>query len=292
MKPNHTLLAAVAAGTLLSFNAWAQDAAGDWKATVTSPVLNPVFFEDPRILSEVRPIFMHQTIHENFATGGGDIQLYAAQIRWAVSDRLAVIATKDGYVNADLGALGDANGFADLAAGLKYALIDDADKRLIVTPGFEFELPTGNQEVFQGSGKGEWDFFVSAAKGFEHFNLLGNAGARIPNDMSRNTAQLHYSLQAEKQINQYFTPFVAANVFTTLNGTSQGGVPGLLNTEGFDLINFGSANAAGRTQASIGFGFRSKLKENVSFGFGWEKAVGAPKSIIDHRFTVDFIFRF
>ena len=140
-------------------------------------MLNPVFFEDPRILSEVRPIFMHQTIHENFATAGGDIQLYAAEIRWAVSDRLAIIATKDGYVDADLGALGDASGFADLAAGLKYAVIDDANQRLIVTPGFEVKLPTGDQEVFQGSGKGEWDFFVSAAKGFDQFNLTGNAGA-------------------------------------------------------------------------------------------------------------------
>lgn len=255
-------------------------------------MLNPVFFEDPRILSEVRPIFMHQTIHENFATAGGDIQLYAAEIRWAVSDRLAIIATKDGYVDADLGALGDASGFADLAAGLKYAVIDDANQRLIVTPGFEVKLPTGDQEVFQGSGKGEWDFFVSAAKGFDQFNLTGNAGGRIPNDMSRNTAQRHCSLQVDKQVNPYFIPFVAANAFTMLNGTSQGGVPGLLNTEGFDLINFGSANAAGRTQASLGLGFRSRIKENVIFGFGWEKAVGAPKSIIDHRFTVGFIFRF
>ena len=110
--------------------------------------------------------------------------------------------------------------------------------------------------------------------------------------MSRNTAQRHYSLQVDKQVNPYFIPFVAANAFTMLNGTSQGGVPGLLNTEGFDLINFGSANAAGRTQASLGLGFRSRIKENVIFGFGWEKAVGAPKSIIDHRFTVGFIFRF
>lgn len=291
MKTN-LAVAAIAAGMILSTDAGAQDAVGDWKDHTIAPVLNPVFFEDPHIRSEVRPIFMHQTIHENFATGGGDIQLYAVELRWAVSDRLAIIATKDGYVDADLGALGGANGFADLAAGVKYAVIDDRENRLVVTPGFEFELPTGNQEVFQGSGKGEWDFFVSAAKGFDQFNLTGNAGARIPNDMSKNTAQLHYSLQVDKEVNRYFIPFVAANAFTTLNGTSQGGVPGLLNTEGFDLINFGSANAAGRTQASLGFGFRSRLKENIDFGFGWEKAVGAPKSIIDSRFTVDLVFKF
>jgi hypothetical protein len=110
--------------------------------------------------------------------------------------------------------------------------------------------------------------------------------------MSRNTAQLHYSLQVDKPLHRWFQPFVAANAFTTLNGARTTGLASGLNTEGFDLINFGSGNAAGKTQATIGGGFRSRLKKNLLFGFGYEKAIGSPKTIIDDRFTVDFVIRF
>jgi hypothetical protein len=284
-------MAAAWAGVLV-IGGFSQAGEGDWARMTIAPVINPVFFEDPQIRSEVRPIFMHQTIDKGFATGGGELQVYAAQIRWAVTDRLAIIATKDGYVDADLGALGSASGFADLALGLKYAVIDDKERQLIVTPGLELEVPTGNTEVFQGSGKGEWDLFVSAAKGWDRWHLTGNVGARLPNDMSRNTAQLHYSLMLDNYLCQYFIPFVTANAFTTLNGARSSGIPSILDTEGFDLINFGSGNAAGRTQTSLGIGFRSRLLENLDFGFGYEKAVGSPDMILDDRFTVDFVIRF
>jgi hypothetical protein len=284
-------MAAVGAG-MIAMGAVAQDAPVDWTDMTISPVLNPVFFESPHIRSGVRPIFMHQNIHKNFASTGGDLQLYAAEIRWAVTDRLAIIATKDGYVDSDLGILGGRSGLADISLGAKYAVIDDKENQLIVTPGFEVELPIGNKEVFQGSGKGEWDLFVAAAKGYGKWHVTGNMGARIPNDMSKNTAQLHYSLQLDNFVHRYFIPFVAANAFTTLNGARTAGLPSILNTEGFDLVNFGSGNAAGKTQATLGLGFRSRLRANLDFGFGWEKAVGAPKSIIDDRFTIDFIIGF
>lgn len=288
---------AVFATAILTFctntNLRAADAdATAWPDSTIPPVLNPVFFEEPHIRSEIRPIFMYQNIHKNFATAGGDLQLYAMEVRWAATERLGIIATKDGYVDGDLGALMQQNGFADISVGAKYAVIDNREDRFVLTPGFELELPIGNRDVFQGSGKGEWDLFVAAAKGFDSFNLTANVGGRIPNDMSRNTAQLHYSLQADKPLHRWFQPFVAANAFTTLNGARTTGLASGLNTEGFDLINFGSGNAAGKTQATIGAGFRSRLKKNLLFGFGYEKALGAPKSIIDDRFTVDFVIRF
>lgn len=283
---------AVLGAAILTLGATANLRAQDWTENTIAPVVNPVFFEEPHIRSEIRPMFMHQNIHDGFATGGGDLQLYAAQIRWAATDRLGIIATKDGFVDADLGALGGFDGFADLALGVKYAVIDDREGRFILTPGLKVQLPTGNRDVFQGSGKGEWDLFVAAAKGIGKWHVTGNIGARIPNDMSRNTAQLHYSLQVDRPLHRWFTPFVAANAFTTLNGARTTGIPSALNTEGFDLINFGSGNAAGKTQATLGLGFRSRLRSNLEFGFGYEKAVGAPKSIIDDRFTIDFAIRF
>ena len=61
-----------------------------------SPMTNPVFFEDPRQLTEVRGIFLNHKVP--LAAGGGDVQLYAAQARARITDRFSIIATKDGYV--------------------------------------------------------------------------------------------------------------------------------------------------------------------------------------------------
>jgi hypothetical protein len=85
---------------------------------------------------------------------GGDVQVYAVQLRYALSDRLALIATKDGWIemNPDH-TLGSSDGWANLAAGLKYALVDNRDAQLLVTPGLTFEIPTGSDDVVQGEGK-------------------------------------------------------------------------------------------------------------------------------------------
>ncbi|MFN7142062.1 MAG: transporter, partial [Limisphaerales bacterium] len=221
--------------------------------------------------------------------GGGDVQVYAAQLRWAVTDRLAIIATKDGYIdiNAVRGPR-DQSGFADLAAGVKYALIDNEEANFILTPGLRLEIPTGNRDVYQGRGSGEWNPFISAAKGWGNFHVVGGFGARISNDWDKKTAQLHYSLQLDYYTCKWFIPFVSANAFTVLSDAEQ--LP--LDVEGFDLINFGSSNASGRTQVALGTGFRSRLLDNLDVGFAYEFGVTKPKGLFDDRFTVDLIYRF
>ena len=222
MKTKLCVLAAVAAAYLL---APGQAQAEDWKLRTISPVANPLFFEDPQINSEVRPIFAYHNIYNSFVTGGGDVRVYAAQLRYAVNDRLAIIATKDGYIDANLGPLGHQSGWADLAAGLKYALIDDKENEFILTPGFRLTLPTGNKKVFQGTGKGEWDVFVSSGKGWGNFHATANAGLRLPNDMNQSTALAHYSAQLDYYTCQYFIPFISLNAMTVLNSAKTIGLP-------------------------------------------------------------------
>lgn len=270
-------------------------AADDWAAKAPAPVANPVFFEEPFIRSEIRPLFIYQNLGKVLPVGGayvpvgGSVQVYAMEVRWAVTERLAIIATKDGWVDFKPDAtLTKASGWADISLGLKYALIDDKANECILTPGIELELPTGNRDVFQGNGQGEWDISLSAAKGWGNFTLMGNVGARVPNNMTRDTAQLHYSAQLAHRTHKRFLPFVAANAFTVLNAGNQ--LP--LGVEGFDLINFGSSAAAGATQATLAGGFRSKLVVRVEFGFAYERSVTNPRGVFDDRFTVDFVLRF
>lgn len=265
-----------------------------------SPVTNPIYFEDPRITTEVRPVFLYQKLPDTFhAPGlslplGGDLQVYAVQARVALSDRLALIATKDGYININpSNTISSQGGWANIAAGLKYALVDDEAAQLRITPGVTFELPTGNLDNLQGYGSGEWNPFVSAAKGFGDFHITGNIGARIPNDTKKQTTQLHYSLQLDHYVCRYFIPFITATGHTVLDNGNQklaGAVD--LNTELNDLINFGSTRAKNTTQISVGAGFRSKLTTNVDFGFAYEIPATHPIGIFERRITADLIWRF
>ena len=86
-----------------------------------SPMTNPVFFEDPRTLTEARVIFLNHKTPP--ALGSDNVQLAAVQLRAALTDRLSFIATKDGFIFSQSPLLDD--GWADVAAGLKYNLIHD-----------------------------------------------------------------------------------------------------------------------------------------------------------------------
>jgi hypothetical protein len=225
---------------------------------------------------------------------GGQVQVMAVQLRYAVNDRLAIISTKDGYIEFQPDhTLAHHYGFADVAAGLKYALISDPDAQLIVTPGFTIILPTGSTDVYQGYGGAEWNIFLSAEKGFNNFHITGNAGFRLPDNFAEQTAQLHYSLQLDYYANQYFIPFFAANGYTILSDGNRNLIQGVpLNTELYDLINSGSTEARGTTQFTVGGGVRSRLVKNVDVGVSYEAGVVDPVGIFDSRITADVIWRF
>ena len=289
MTNNSRFIRATLLITLSTGFATSMSADDDWKDKTISPVANPLFFEAPQIQTEARPVFIQHNIDKSFITGGGDVRVYALQLRYAVSDRLAIIATKDGYIEFNpKSTLTHQDGWANIAAGIKYALVQDVENQFIFTPGVKLDLPTGNKAVFQGRGKGEWDLFVSALKGWGGFHLTANAGFRVPNDFSKETAQAHYSLMADYYVCKYFIPFATANAFTVLSDSKQIA----LGTEGYDLINFGTSNASGKTMAAVGGGFRSKLAKNLDLGFAYEAGVTHPKQLFDERFTVDLILHF
>jgi hypothetical protein len=272
-----------------------------WLDNTISPVGNPIYFEDPNITSEVRPIYMYHALPDQIdiaggahAPLGGKVQVEAVQLRYALNDRLAIIATKDGYISFQPNeTLPHDYGFADLAAGLKYKLIDNQASQFVLTPGFTLTLPTGGHQVFQGRGSAEWNLFASAEKGFNNLHVTANAGLRLPDNLALQTAQIHYSAQVDYYTCQYFIPFVVANGYTVLNNGHRNSVDGVpLNTELYDLINSGSTAASGQTEFTVGTGFRTRLAKNLDLGFAYEAGTVEPVGIFDHRFTTDLIWRF
>jgi len=263
-------------------------AANDGFDSAIVPVANPIYFESALVQSEVRPLFAYHRLDSGLLGVGADAQVYAVQLRYAINDRLAFIATRDGYTRIHLDNGTTLDGWNDLAAGLKYAVIQDAANQFAVTPGFTVTVPTGNNEVFQGEGKGRADLFVSAIKGWDRFHLNANVGGTVPFDANANTSNLRFNAMVDYACHRWFTPFVSYNSFLTV---SDGKMIGL-RSEGFDVINFGSSNASGRYQGAVGVGFRSHLTTTVDFGAAYEVGVADPGDIFKDRVTVDLVWRF
>ena len=112
---------------------------------------------------------------------GGDLWVMALQLRLAITDRLAFIATKDGiaFLRPEReSAIPSDQGFFDLGLGFKYALIEDPENQFILTPALRMDIPAGNIGVFSGTGAGVIIPSVSGAKGFEDLHLIGSLGWR------------------------------------------------------------------------------------------------------------------
>jgi len=100
-----------------------------------SPMTNPVYFEDPRTLTEARVIFLNHWLPQTL--GGSDLQLLAVQARAALTKRLSIIATKDGYIWSG-GSGPPITGWANINLGLKYNLYADARRQQLLSIGTRF----------------------------------------------------------------------------------------------------------------------------------------------------------
>jgi hypothetical protein len=261
--------------------------AASWKDRTISPVANLLYFEDPVIRNEIRPAFIYHRIDDGFITGGGEAYLAGAQLRLALTDRLQFIANKGGYLWIDPEVGSETDGWANLVAGLKYALIDSEADQFILTPGLTYEIPLGEKDIFHGTGDGILNLFVSAAKGWGDFHLTGYAGYQQALDTDANSSILQFNLQADYWVHRYFIPFITLSTWTVLGAGNA--LP--LTSEGYDTINFGSSGAEGVTQATLGAGFRTRLADNLDIGVAYQKAVASPEGLFDDRVTIDMSFR-
>jgi len=280
-------------------------------ANARRPISNPTLFDLALPTTNIHPIVMYHRLPDFVQTTaglvpmGGDVQVYAVQFEIALNDRLSIVATKDGYVdiNADTKPLwSDQSGFANLAAGLKYAFIHDPASGTAVSGTATFELPTGNHDVFQGEGSGGVNLILSGLKMVGDWEFAGGAGVQIPFSDQQATSSF-VSAHASYEVCKYFTPLVELNWFHVLstgdgrpNFFSQAGgaVPVIAQFEGGDLLNFGAGNAfANRDFVTAAIGFRSRLLDNLDAGIAYELPLtGDEKSIMKDRITFDLVWKF
>lgn len=274
------------------------------------PISNPTLFDLAIPGTNVHPIFIYQNLPDyvNTTIGkvpmGGDFQVYALQFEIALNERLSIVATKDGYVDLNPGnALWSSeNGFANIAAGLKYAFYYDPANSAVVSGTATFEIPTGNHDVFQGEGDGAVNLIVSGLKLWDKFQIAAGAGVHLElDDQLADTSFV--SFHASYEVHPLFIPLVEVNwhhVLSTGDGNPNfarqagGAVPAVAQFEGFDLLNFGASNAsANRDFVTAAIGFRSRVSDSVDLGFAYEiPLTNEHDGILEDRFTVDLLWRF
>ncbi len=276
-------------GAFCSVGCFSMAAHADSLSDIASPVSNPVNFEDPRIESNIRPIFVYHKLDNKFVTQGGDVRIVALQARLAVTDRLALIATKDGWVSMHPNAvLNDESGFANLAAGFKYALYQDKDAGQIVSAGLRYEIPTGEKEVLQGRGDGSINPFISAATTLCDYNLVAGTGFRFAID-NQDSSFYDLDLHIDRKFG-WFSPLLELNLVHVVSAGDR--LP--IADEGQDFFNLGASGSTGENMLTASPGFRVSLADNVAAGVAYSFPLvhGAGSRVTDWRITTDVTVSF
>ncbi|MGB7328042.1 MAG: hypothetical protein WBD31_24415 [Rubripirellula sp.] len=262
-----------------------------------SPMINFVFFEDPRTVTELRPIFVTHQVPNTIGAGvpaGGSIQLFALQFRIALSERLSLIAVKDGYiVDNTEGALDGLldSGWADVSAGLKYNLIRDDKTGTLASAGFTYEIPLGEEKALQGLGDGEFHVFGTAGQRLLDGNAhwLTAVGYRFPVDDEVQSSSVHWSNHLDFRMTDNLYVFTE-NAWWHWTDDADTGLP--LGVAGQDLFNLPVNNVDGNDLVTQNVGFKLKPRRNLEAGVAYEFPLTEFKDVIDDRVTLDLIMRF
>lgn len=302
-------IAAVVTGTVVALPAMAEDGpfgltlegsfaeGGFDRNRYVPPVTHFVLNETPFITTEVRPIYAHHVIPDKFATQGGTIDAIALQGRVALTDRLAIIATTDGWADVHFNAvLPDTDGFLDIAFGVKYALVNDPKGGNILTAGLRYTVPIGDIKTsgidLTGRGDGYLNPFLTGAKTWESFQAQASVGAQLALG-KENWSYIHTSGHLNYEIVDGVFPFVEANAILPIDGGNEfpKGTPVFSKLSGADILDIGAPDPD--PSFTLAAGARFRLTDNIVLGAAFESNVAKKvNSAFDWRATTDVVIHF
>jgi hypothetical protein len=252
-----------------------------------SPLSNPFFFEDPRSLTEARGIFLSNSLPNGL--GGGDVQVFAGQLRGRLTDRWSVIAPRLGYLQLTPGGGGSPEGFLSAPVGVKYNFIRDVEEQFLVSAGMTYFIP-GAQQAFSNFGNGDFHFFLTAGKEiFDWGHWLSATGFRIPSDSNWGTQLWYWSNQWDYELPNHVYPLVGVNWFHWMRSA---GAAVQTPVSGLDLINLPVSGIAGANVVSAVVGGKWKPSGNFEVGGGFEFSMSNYTDILQNRVYADVIFRY
>jgi hypothetical protein len=268
------------------------------------PIVQPYLFEDPFITTGAYPYYLWHEFPDDSIFQGGHADAFALQLRVALTDRLAFIATKDGRMrlDPDLVLLDDSEGWMNLAGGFKYALIQRPEDQFILSAALRAEAPTGSDAVFAGGSEVIVLPSVSAAWGLEDLHLIGGLGGQIPTDSNEYSTSGFYHLYVDYAVASWFQPFVQISGMHWFDGgdghrrveLANGAVVtidqathavGVGHFEGADVLNLGSKGVEGQDLVTAAIGTHIPLGKHLAFSVAYERPITERKGIFEQRLT-------
>jgi hypothetical protein len=249
------------------------------------PISSPYHHEDAFITSDVRAWFAYHDFPSDIALGGGHAMTAAVQARLALTDRLQLVAYKDGYLWIDTPAM-DEDGWVDVAAGLKYAIVQDFESQFHWAAGGGYEIALGDEEVLQDDD--EFRVWTSVNKGFDRLHLGGVVNYFVAPDSDEgagNSDRLSWHLHLDYAVCEWFSPVLEINGFhVTDAGTST------LPFHGADVLNLGTG--AGDPVITMAPGFEVRPMENLGLRAAFEFPLTDNEDIYGSRLTLSAVYSF
>jgi hypothetical protein len=275
------------------------------------PIVQPYLFEDPFVTTGLYPYYLYHDFPGRSVFRGGYAQVVAVQARLALTDRLAFIATKDGYLwnSPGLDLLDDQNGWMNIAGGFKYQLVKDEAHRFYLTPALRYEAPSGARDVFQGEGDGLVIPSVSAAWGIGQAHVIGGLGGQIPIDGGFQSSSFFYHVYLDYEVHPRFTPFVQISGQHWIE-SGDGTFPVLLKGnaviplsaaqaalgtgpfEGADVADLGSQGVDDLDLVTAAVGAHVVLTDHLTWSGAYERAITSHTGIFQQRVTTGLAIEF
>ncbi len=271
---------------------------------LVSPVTQPFYFEDPRALTELRPIFMYQSVANAGDVHGGNLYFFGTQARVAFTENFSLVLNELGFLSFSpknsAPPIQNGSGFAEIKVGPKWTFLRSSDWGSVAALGLTFEVPAGDRKIFQNTGQLSLDPYLSFGQtfprlpaGFGTINFLGTLGYNFGTDKQRSDF-FHLHLHADYNVaNIGLYPLIELNwLHYTGNGNNPVLAPTGIHTEGADLINFGSQTRRGSDYLSLAFGARYRFTDCIFAGGAIEFPLSHERGLNEFRVTFDLIFRY
>lgn len=249
------------------------------------PVTAPYFHEDSFVTSDVRAWYLRHEFEDD--TIGGDVTVIALQVRLALTNRLQLVAYKDGYTRFD-GTLGDSDGLNDIGAGLKYALIQDWESQTHMAVGLGYEIGLGDEDVLQDTN--EFRLWASFNQGFDRLHLGSTINYIIAEDLQDgllgNADMLMIHLHADYYVNEWFSPVIESNAYIV---TDDGNSP--VPFSGVDAASLAGGEDEDTVTIAIGAELRP-FGPGVSIRGAYETELTDSISLFGDRLTLSAVVEF
>lgn len=254
------------------------------------PLSNPIQTKDPRSLTEARLLFLNNWGHRGTPVlGTGSFQVYALQLRVALTERLQLFADKDGIVRLSPQDGRSVTGLANIAAGFKYALIRDVENQFLATAVVQYEAPTGYANIYQNQGSGNLAAYLVLGKEFwDDWHALVQFGQNTRLHKSTGGYFLT-SAHIDRRFGK-FVPFYEANwIYYNQSGTF---LPASVGIEGGGLLMLGTAGVIGESLVTNAVGFKYNFNPHAELGVAYEFKISDPSMLLNDMLLAEFILRY